>query len=303
MIVCSNVIYVQSQVGIKTDNTKGALHIDGLGNNPKTGSIPKDKTGDDLVINQSLNSSNIGIGVIPDADSSAQLKLGGANSAFLPNRVKLRSANDIETVPNPEDGMVVYNTTDNATMKSGLYSYYNNQWNKLLEKEFISVIEYRDLWAGVTTSTGTGYVDPVTDTKAYENPSKSTALLWANPATKEKALQYITLPETGSFALSFRLYMKQSANSNTRAVGYLWAMKGASTAVKDVLDVSEINLTSFEESEANRIMTASVTLTVSGNKDDQVCIRWGAPEMARGSLRAAPFQMIPQKTSLIFWKL
>lgn len=303
MIVCLSTVYVQAQVGVRTENPKGALHIDGLGNNPKTGSIPDNKKGDDLLVNQSLSSTNMAVGDIPDVNSSAQLELGGINSAFLPNRVALTGVNDIVTVPNPQDGMVVYNTTDNAEMNPSLYSYYNNQWNKLLENEFISVIEYRDLWAGAATSTGTGYVDPMTDTKAYETPSKSTALLWANPATKEKALQYIILPETGSFALSFRLYMKQSVSSNTRAVGYLWAMKGASTAVKDVLDVAELNLATFNESAANRIMTASVTLTVSGNKGDQVCIRWGAPEMAHGSLGAAPFQMIPQKTSLIFWKL
>ena len=39
LIVSLSVLYVHGQVGIKTQNPKGALHIDGAANNPQSGTI------------------------------------------------------------------------------------------------------------------------------------------------------------------------------------------------------------------------------------------------------------------------
>lgn len=307
LIACLNILCIHAQIGIKTQNPKGILHIDGLGNNPKNGAISNIQKLDDLVILPSGGSMNVGIGTIPENNSNAQLELGAVNSAFLPNRVALSDILDKTTVPDPEDGMIVYNTTNNLSMQPGLYSYYGNKWNKLLIKDVVSVIEYRDLWVGGTSSSGAGSAAPTENTKAYENPQYSAPLYWADPTTGIKAQQYIILPETGSYAFSFRMYMQQSNNAVNRAVMYLWAMKGNSVSTADVYDVAELNVPTYSESNADhRRMTVSVTLAVTGKKGDQVCIRWGAPSSRtwpHGNLIANPLKIVPQKTSLIFWKL
>lgn len=307
LIACLNIFSTYSQVGIKTQNPKGLLHIDGTGNNPRSGAINNDQASDDLSIRLSKGELNLGIGTIPKDESSCSLELGSSQSAFLPNRVTLSDVSDTTTVSDPVDGMIVYNTTNNQLVKPGLYSYYDNKWNKLLTKDVVSVIEYRDLWVGSGTSTGVGTLSPTEHSKAYEDPSHSAPLYWANPTTGEKAQQYITLPESGSFAFSFRMYMKQSNNANNRAVMYLWAMKGNSVSKSDVYDAAELNVPTYSESNSDyQRMTVSVTLTVTGTKGDLICFRFGAPvsrSWPHGNLVADPLKITPQKTTLFFWKL
>lgn len=309
LIAGLNILYLHGQVGINTENPKGALHIDGLGNTPASGVIPKVQKSDDLSIHSSSGSMNVGIGTIPEDASGAQLELGGVNSAFLPNRVALLDILDKVTVPDPEDGMIVYNTTTNLAigLMPGLYSYYGGKWNRILEKDVVSVIEYRDLWVGAATGNGNGTFTPGSHADAYLDPSRCSTMFWMDPATGVRNQQYITLSETGSYAFTFRFYLIQSANGTGRALLYLWAMQGNNTTQANVYDVAELNFPAFAESSvANRRMTATVTLSVTGNKGDQVCFRLGRTTTSGiryGSPVAAPGQIIGQKTSLIFWKL
>lgn len=311
LIASLSILQVQAQVGIKTDNPKGALHIDGKGNNPQSGTILDAQKKDDLSINSSLGSMNVGIGTIPEDDSNAQLELGGIKSAFLPNRIALKSITDYVTVPNPVAGMIVYNTTNNPGigLEPGLYTFNNDKWNQIQTKEVASVIEQRDLWVASGSR-----VQPETNSKAHERPARSRILLWADPATGKTNEPFITLPETGSYVFSFRLYMDQSANavsSRYRALLYLWALKGNNNfapadslpAGVTVEDGAEINMTAYPSATQ---MTTTLTLTASGNKGDKISFRIGATTTSgiyTGYPRAAPLQITPMRTSLIFWKL
>ena len=307
LIAGISILDMYGQVGIKTDNPKGALHIDGRGDNPQSGAIPDAQKKDDLSIHASSGSMNLGVGAIPENDSSAQLELGGSASAFLPNRVALTGTSDIVTVPNPVDGMIVYNTTDNtaAGLTPGLYTFYSNKWNEIVTKDVASVIERRDLWINAT---------PVTNSRAHERPAQSTILLWADPTTSSVNQPFITLPETGSYVFSFRFYMNQSANASNnryRSLLYLWALKGNNNfSAADNLpsgvtveDAAEINMIAYSTSAQ---LTATLTLTASGNKGDKISFRIGATTTSgiyNGRPVAAPLQMIPTRTSLLFWKL
>lgn len=311
LIVGISILHLHGQVGIKTENPKGALHIDGKGDNPQNGVIPDTQKKDDLSVHYSSGSMNIGIGAIPEDNSAAQLELGGTASAFLPNRVALTGISDIVTVPNPEDGMIVYNTTNNAGagLEPGLYTFYNNKWNLIYQQDIVSVIEQRDLWVASGNR-----VTPTTNANAYQRPAQSTILLWADPATGSTNQPFITLPETGSYVFSFRFYMDQSANaasSRYRSLLYLWALKGNNNfSPADNLpsgvtleDGAEINMIAYPTASQ---LTATLTLTASGNKGDKISFRIGATTTSgiyTGYPRAAALQMVPTKTSMLFWKL
>jgi hypothetical protein len=318
LIAGISALHLHGQVGIKTENPNGAFHIDGKGDNPKNGAIPDAQKKDDLSVHSSSGSMNLGVGAIPGDDSAVQLELGGDASAFLPNRVALTGISDIVTVPNPEDGMIVYNTTNNAGagLAPGLYTFYDNKWNEILTKEVASVIERRDLWV----TSGNGVVTPVTNSNAHERPARSTILLWADPATNSTNQPFITLPETGSYVFSFRFYMDQSGdgaeNNRYRSVLYLWALKGNNNFSSadnlpsgvTVEDGAEINMIAYPTVTAaeNRKLTTSITLTASGNKGDKISFRIGATTTSgiyTGHPIAAALQMVPSRTSMLFWKL
>lgn len=250
----------------------------------------------------------VGVGAIPEDNSNLQLQLGGVKSAFLPNRIALKSVTDNITVANPVAGMIVYNTTNNPGigLEPGLYTFFNNKWNEIQTKEVASVIERRDLWVASGNR-----VQPETNSKAHERPARSRILLWADPATGKTNEPFITLPETGSYVFSFRLYMDQSANAASnryRGLLYLWALKGdnnftpADNLPSNVTleDGAEINMTAYPTASQ---LTTTLTLTASGNKGDKISFRIGATTTSgiyTGYPRAAPLQITPMRTSLIF---
>lgn len=300
-----SVFISHAQVGINTNNPQTTFHIDGLGNNPSDIAPSTLQQSDDMALRVSAGSVNLGIGIIPNETSRAQVELNGANSAFIPNRIPLKSLTDITTIPNPIAGMIVYNTTDNSAigLTPGLYYFSSDKWSVLYSSEAASTIEYRDLAANVT---------PTRNSNAYQNPNFSAVLTWKDPENPQAdASSTITLPETGSFAFSFRLYISQSANGVNRGVFYLWAMKGSSTSTADVLDAAELNIPIFNAAAAAQFVTYSVTLAVSGTKGDQVTFRFGSPLTSAwpsGNFIAKPRTSLdedpnPERTSLIFWKL
>ena len=108
--------------------------------------------------------------------------------------------------------------------------------------------------------------------------------------------------------------MDQSANAASnryRGLLYLWALKGDNNfAPADNLpsnvtleDGAEINMTAYPTASQ---LTTTLTLTASGNKGDKISFRIGATTTSgiyTGYPRAAPLQITPMRTSLIFWKL
>lgn len=296
IIIVTLIFDSTSQIGINTNNPLGIFHIDGLSNNTLVSSTVHS---DDLTVSSSKNSSNLSIGSIADNQTSSQLTLGGSSSAFLPNKVALKSTKDITTVLNPVSGMIVYNTTNNPGigLDLGLYYFSIDKWVKMSSKSVVSTIEYRDLAINLT---------PTRHTKAHEDPAQSARLSWIDPVNGGSTSNFITLPETGSYAFAFRLYMQQAATSANRTVLYLWAMKGTSTSPGDIYDVAELNIPAFAISSPNNRITYSVTLSVTGVQGAQVCFRLGAPtSWTYASLIANPRQStpVPQRSSLIFWKL
>ena len=62
-------------------------------------------------------------------DANADLTLGSTNKGFLPNRVALESTTSVSPLTGTVvEGTIVYNTTDNDVLGSGLYYWTGAQW-------------------------------------------------------------------------------------------------------------------------------------------------------------------------------
>lgn len=59
---------------------------------------------------------------------SAVLDVVATNKGFLAPQIALISKNDIGTINNPEEGILVYNTTNNAQMTPGYYYWDGTAW-------------------------------------------------------------------------------------------------------------------------------------------------------------------------------
>lgn len=69
--------------------------------------------------------AQIGINTDTPHPTSA-LEIAATDKGFLAPRVNLLNNRDTTTIPNPKKGLLVFNLTDNATLKPG-YVYYNNE--------------------------------------------------------------------------------------------------------------------------------------------------------------------------------
>ncbi|MFR9165932.1 MAG: hypothetical protein ACLVKO_06845 [Dysgonomonas sp.] len=247
----------------------------------------------------------MGIGIIPDDNSGIQLEMGGENSAFLPNRIALKSLDDLTTIPNPVDGMLIYNTTDNSALDlhPGIYYFGEGKWVSVFTSEVVSTIEYRDLSGNFSPNN--------TDTKAHERPDNATTLSWKDPNNPTLAASsYIEIPEDGSYAFSFRLYGSHVTNGPLREVFYLWALRNNSTLAADRLDVAELNIPlAYEATTNKRNLSYTVTLTAICRKGEKIYFRVGIPNnypacTLIGNPKTSTSQdPVPNRTSMIFWKL
>lgn len=73
--------------------------------------------------------AQVGINTNPP-DKSAIFDMSNSKRGFLAPRVALKTKIDTETVANPKDGLVIFNTTDNNSITAGYY-YWNrteNSW-------------------------------------------------------------------------------------------------------------------------------------------------------------------------------
>jgi hypothetical protein len=83
--------------------------------------------------------AQVGINTNPP-DKSAIFDMSDSKRGFLAPRVALKTKVDTETIVDPKDGLVIFNTTDNNTISAGYY-YWNrieNSWipfyNKNIER-------------------------------------------------------------------------------------------------------------------------------------------------------------------------
>jgi hypothetical protein len=340
-IAIFNILSIHGQVGINTKNPVSEFHIDGKKSNPPTGTPTNEQLSDDLVINSTEGTPgnktmNAGIGAIPNI--STQLELGGTRSALILNRADLKSPDDLETVPNPEDGMIVFNekgtyATATPPMGRGFYAFTEGKWAKIVTEIITSIIEFRDLSAGFTVNTR--------DSEAHATPNSATVMKWHNVLDENlaKDTEYIDIKDDGSYAFALRLNMTpENRNSTERALLYVWLIRDYKTTkvksnttsgntawwlnngaalgtfsngepISPVADSAELNIPTV----STNTQTCTVVLTLPyGIKGEKVHLRIGSKSgFTNPTCIASPTLGIekdnveynPARTSLIFWKL
>lgn len=108
----------------------------------------------------------------------------------------------------------------------------------------------------------------------------------------------IIIPETGSYAFSFRLYGNVATTSASRLPFYIYLQRNSTS---DLLDAAEIDIVTITQS-TNQDYSYSVTLGGSFVSGDKVII-----SMLNGgknwTLKQGSNTLSPIRTSLIYWKL
>lgn len=284
------VLEINAQIGINTENPQSLFHIDASGNNSITGVPSLVQNKDDFLVRlDNEGQVNVGIGVLPASDTRTQLELGANDKAFMTNNVALSGTNDLVTVPNPIDGMFVYNTVSGGSMNNrvvpGLYYFEGGEWHLILISSLGESLTLKDLQSDVTTRL---------------NLNSSTQV-----GAEDMDFGSINIYESGSYAFSFRLYGSTSNDSPeaVRGIFYIWLY------VNDVLiDFAEMNTPAFIN---NQPISYSVTLGASVNIGDAITFKLSKFGVDTGSidyskrswtLKAAPGQNIA-KTTMIYWKL
>ena len=74
--------------------------------------------------------SQVGIGTT-NPDNSALLELDSPNRGFLLPRVSLLGTTDITTIPNPAEGLMVYNLQSNCYLGPGMYIFDGTKWRRI----------------------------------------------------------------------------------------------------------------------------------------------------------------------------
>jgi len=76
----------------------------------------------------------------PNLDNSAILKLDSDTKGILPPRIALNSNVDIITVPNPQNGNVVFNKNATSTLPQNLVFFDSGKWNALFTKNQVQSV-------------------------------------------------------------------------------------------------------------------------------------------------------------------
>lgn len=80
-----------------------------------------------LFINITAGIAQTGIGTT-SPNPSAKLEVYSTNKGFLPPRITLTSTTDVTTIPSPAEGLLVYNTGNNAGLAAGYYYWNGGTW-------------------------------------------------------------------------------------------------------------------------------------------------------------------------------
>lgn len=224
--------------------------------------------------------TNNKIGGTTTINTSAQLELADNNKAFLPNRVPLTSATDNVTVPNPVNGMMVYNTASVPAqgLSSGYYYWRDGSWNRLVDKIPQTTLNLRDLQTATTSSAND-----------------------ANNTDKGALMNFgtIVIPEDGSYAFTFRLYGTISPRPTTigTSIFYYIALMSGTT----IKDSAEMDLVSGTGS----VLTYSITLGATFQAGQVVTFRLSNhPSSAYPwALTSRPNTTAANRTSMVWWKL
>lgn len=285
-------IQLKAQVGINTNSAVGIFHIDTRGNNTVTGAPTATQLTDDVVVDRNAATGvNMSIGGKVDPTSAVQLALLDPSKAILLNRVALTGLKDIVTIPNPQAGMLVYNTATAGVYPDDIvpgYYYFNGVvWYKWQYGKIDSELSSHDLLADCLSAdvSGLGHAS---------SPMQSTL---ANFGT-------IKIEEKGTYIFSLRLYGIGATSSSgslappfTRSINYLFMMKNVSTKVASM----EINVPLHRGGIVAYTHTAVLQAVL--DKNDVITFRFGNyTGWYKWELISNPRNQA-NKTSLIYWKI
>lgn len=191
-----SLLIAHAQVGINTQNPRGIFHVDGKGDTSGTANLS-----DDLIVaSDGGNGVNVALGGAPIGGSSVALYSN--KKGFLPNRVELKSATDITTVANPQEGMVVYNITASGAYPDatvpGYYIYNGTRWKRLMTANYTGAAEVLTLKKSVSTV-------PVTSITSI---STFPILDFGD----------ITIYNDGAYAFSFNIYATSSTTTVSQGI-------------------------------------------------------------------------------------
>lgn len=279
-------VYASSQVGINTLFPIGNFIIDTNGDNISATPTPTQFKNDVVFSKSTDNEAILGVGAMPY--NSAQLYLNSNNKALGLNKVTLASSFDVVTVPNPTDGIVVYNK--DATIDDGVYFFSDTQWGKMATNIYAgSFINLLNL------SSPDVVTKPIT-------PAQLSAELYSTGVelkfvTKENGA--IEILEDGAYSFNMHLSGYVSTGSSEFAYYYVFLVNDTNHSVADSYTVAL-------RPNSNAQQTASVFLNANFKKNDVVKIYvchesetnriWSLKSSAPGSNNLV-------RSYMVFWKL
>lgn len=283
-----------AQVGINLrQNALGIFHIDGKGDNSATPTSAE--LANDMIIEMDANSLvGMSLGKLPQKD--AQLVLASKKKALLLNRVALTKADDNTTVASPQRGMIVYNTSNTASLTEGVYFYHgaDAEWKRIDNtiSRNADITRLNLLNDQVTT--------PITNAEVISGQYKGVLLKFTSTGK-------IQVDETASYTFAFRLFgsipvfptAPNPIPSNPSLVHYyIYLVRNGVN-----LDSAELDINAYSKGE----QAYTVTLGASLLKNDQVEVYLAhhtAHAFAIWTLKGASATALnPTRTSLIYWKL
>lgn len=258
-------IYVNGNVNIGSQTTQSAYKLQVSGNMHTTAT-------------QTVGGI-IGVGTI-SPKVSASIDLAASDKALKLNNVGLLSSTDITTVNAPVAGMTVYNTSNVSDVTPGMYYFDGFKWTRLVTTAYSgSSINLRNLQAPVTSNV------------------TSTGMDWAKGSLMNFGV--LTIPESGSYAFSFRLYGEITPGSSVvlpfRCVYYIYLM-----ADNVCVDSAEMDITVAAPTAYSYSVTLGSSLSVGQNITFRLShYQYDTP----WALRNSNSNMNPVRTSMLWWKL
>ena len=134
-------------------------------------------------------------------NASARLDVSATNKGFLPPRVTLTSLTDVSTIPNPAEGLLVYNL-GSVGLQAGYY-YWNGA-----------------NWATIATATSAGNGVTASDlVKIYDGVGNaatinSTGATFSVTTSGKYSFDFSTSATCGNCTLEINFQVRDGANSN-----------------------------------------------------------------------------------------
>lgn len=279
-------VYASSQVGINTLFPIGDFIIDTNGDNISATPTSTQLKNDVVFSKSTDNEAILGVGAMPY--NSAQLYLNSNNKALGLNKVTLATSFDVVTVPNPTDGIVVYNK--DATIDDGVYFFSDTQWGKMATNIYAgSFINLLNL------SSPDVVTKPIT-------PAQLSAELYSSGVelkfvTKENGS--IEILEDGAYSFNMHLSGYVSTGSSEFAYYYVFLVNDTNHSVVDSYTVAL-------RPNSNAQQTASVFLNANFKKNDVVKIyvcHESATNRVWSLKSSAPGSNNLVRSYMVFWKL